>query len=224
MTAVIAELEIPSDQIAMSDTLTQFEEIEFDVQEIVAHDDVVSPFVWVSGVGVDRLESALDADPSVGSYRRLTEKSDGSVLYEMEWSRDADVVLRLIEEGSAVLHATGGTDCWFFRLLYPTHESLSRSYEECRQEGLAVDVIRIYQAKDGDDGTSLLTENQQETVIEAFDRGYYDIPRQTTLGGLAESRGTSHQSLSEQLRRAHRNLIETHVIEGGRSDGHDFEE
>lgn len=98
MTAVIAELEIPSDRIAMSDTLTQFEEITFDVQEIVAHDNVVSPFIWVSGVGVDRLESAFDADPSVGCYRQLTEKSDGSVLYEMEWSRDADVVLRLIEE------------------------------------------------------------------------------------------------------------------------------
>lgn len=224
MTAVIAELEIPSEQIAMSETLTQFEEIEFDVQELVAHDDVVSPFVWVSGVGIDRLESAFDADPSVGSYRRLTEKSDGSVLYEMEWSRDADIVLRLIEEAGAVLHATGETDCWFFQLLYPTHEALSRSYEECRREGLAVDVIRIYRAKDGDDGTSLLTENQRETVIQAFDRGYYDIPRRTTLGELAESRGTSHQSLSEQLRRAHRNLIETHVIEGGRGDRHDLEE
>jgi hypothetical protein len=224
MTAIIAELEIPSNQVAMSATLTQFEEITFDVQEIVAHGDVVSPFVWVSGVGVDPLESAFDADPSVGSYRQLTEKSDGSVLYEMEWSRDADVVLRLIEEAGAVLHATGETDRWFLRLLFPTHEALSRSYEQCRREGLAIDVVRVYRPEDGDGGDSFLTDDQRVTVVEAFERGYYDIPRRTTLSELAGSRGTSHQSLSEQLRRAHRNLIGTYVVGGGRGDQHDSEE
>lgn len=89
---------------------------------------------------------------------------------------------------------------------------------------MTVDVIRIYQPEDGDDGTSLLTDDQRTTVVEAFERGYYDIPRRTTLGGLAESRSTSHQSLSEQLRRAHRNLIDTHVIGGGRGDRHETEE
>lgn len=43
MTAVIAELGVPSNQIATSDTLTQFEKITFDVQEITAHGDVLSP-------------------------------------------------------------------------------------------------------------------------------------------------------------------------------------
>lgn len=47
MTAVIAELEIPSDRTAMGDTLTRFDEIGFDVRAIVAHDDLVPSFVRI---------------------------------------------------------------------------------------------------------------------------------------------------------------------------------
>lgn len=218
MPAVIAELEIPPDQVAFSDTLSQFEEISFDIQEIIAHGDMVSPFVWVSGVNINQLEAAFNTDPSVGSYRQLTEQSDGSVLYEIEWSQNIDVMRHLIDEAGAVLHATGETDRWFFRLLFPTHEALSQAYKQCQQNGLNVDIIRVSQAEDSAGGTTPLTEAQQAAVIEAFERGFYDIPRQTTLNELSESRGTSHQALSEQLRRANRNLVGTYVMGRGRGD------
>lgn len=116
------------------------------------------------------------------------------------------------------------TDHWFFQLLFPTHDALSQAYKQCQQNGFTVDVIRIYQPEESDSGTSLLTEKQEATVTKAFEQGFYDIPRETSLTELAESVGQSHQSLSEQLRRAHRNLIAAHVIGGGEGDHHDYEE
>lgn len=221
MTAIIVEVSIPSKQVALSDTLTQFEDITFDVQEMIAHGDIVSPFVWVTGVEIAQLEAAFDADPSVDSYQQLTEKNDGSVLYEMEWAQNIDVIRPLIEDAGAVLHATGETDHWFFRLLFPTQEALSEVYEQLQQDRFTLDVIRIYQAEESEGGASLLTENQQETVIEAFERGYYAVPRETSLNEFADSMEISHQALSEQLRRAHRNLIETYVIGNGQDNWHD---
>ena len=180
MTAIIAEFEMPSNQVVMSDTLMEFENITFDVQEIIAHGNVVSLFVWVGGVVINQLEAAFDADPSVGSYRQFSEKSDGSVLYEMEWTQNVDAIRQLSEEAGAVLHVTGKPDCWFFRLLFPTHEALSQAYEQYQQNGLTVDVIQICQPEESEGGASFLTEKQQATVTKAFEQGFYDIPQEVS--------------------------------------------
>lgn len=56
-----------------------------------------------------------------------------------------------------------------------------------------------------------LTDRQYEALRTAYERGYFDIPRRTSLKELAIELDISQSSLSERLRRAQTQLIEETV-------------
>lgn len=101
-------------------------------------------------------------------------------------------------------------------MLFPDHDSLSRTYEYCTERGLSMDIQKIYDLDEGRQGRFRLTDDQQDILAVAFDRGYYKVPRRVTLSGIADEFDVSHQALSERLRRAHENLINNTVIIGGK--------
>jgi predicted DNA binding protein len=53
-----------------------------------------------------------------------------------------------------------------------------------------------------------VTPGQQNVLVAARERGYFDIPRETTLRELADELDVSHQTLSEHLRRGIMNLVD----------------
>jgi len=53
-----------------------------------------------------------------------------------------------------------------------------------------------------------LTDRQHEALRIAYERGYFDIPRQASLEDVAEELGITPSSVSERLRRAQTQLIE----------------
>lgn len=216
---VIAELRVPAGEFALSGTVAAFEEGEFKIERIVAHDqDRVMPYVWVSAPEFDGLEEALEADETVEEARLISDLEDER-LYEMEWVGHIEALVRiLVEEKGTVLAADGGVDGWLLRTLFPEREALSRTYEYCTSNGLSIDVQSVYELHDGRKGRFGLTDEQQNTLEAAFERGYYEIPREVTRDGLSDELGVSGQSLSERLRRAHRNLVENTVIIGTEDD------
>ena len=58
---------------------------------------------------------------------------------------------------------------------------------------------------------SPLTKTQYETVVTAYELGYFDVPRKVTLKELAAELDVSHQALSERLRRSHAALVDAEL-------------
>lgn len=56
-------------------------------------------------------------------------------------------------------------------------------------------------------GARELTPTERRTIRLAVDRGYYDVPRETTLGDLAGAFEVSDAAVSKTLRRAERKLL-----------------
>lgn len=56
-----------------------------------------------------------------------------------------------------------------------------------------------------------LTDRQREALRVAYERGYFEIPRRTSLEALATELDISASSLSERLRRAQTQLVEETV-------------
>jgi predicted DNA binding protein len=57
-----------------------------------------------------------------------------------------------------------------------------------------------------------LTEPQREALLLAYEQGYYDSPRTTTLADLADQFGISRQAVSNRLKRGTRQLIENAFV------------
>jgi predicted DNA binding protein len=177
----IAELELPADEFALCETLRSIEDIEFETERVVAHDpDHVMPYVWASNVGDIDFDATLAEDPSVEDVEELADLGDEQ-LYRMGWIEDIGTLVRiLVEEDGTILAAFGRGEVWALRTLFPEHAALSRTHEYCEGAGLTMDVQSVYRLDDGRCGRFGLTDAQQDTLLDAFERGYYEVPRDAT--------------------------------------------
>lgn len=215
--ATIAEIRLPADEFALNYTLETLEEVNFEIERIVAHDpDHIMPYIWTTSADPDELEEALGDDPSVDELKRIADPSGGEEsLYQMEWIDSIETLIHiLVEEDGTILAAEGRQDGWFMRILFPDRDALSRTYEFCEDNDLSIEIRRIYNVDKGKQGRFGLTDEQEETIAAAYEYGYYDVPRDVSLSDFASELDISHQALSERLRRGHKTLVENTVIVG----------
>lgn len=134
----------------------------------------------------------------------------------MEWVTRTRVVTHLLTESDAtILNLSGVNNEWVFHILFPDRDTLSATHAFCGNRGLTFDFHGIYELSEtAQRGHYGLTEIQQEALIRAVERGYFDIPQSVTLDEVAEMLDISRQAVSERLRRGHRRLIESALILG----------
>lgn len=173
-------------------------------------------FVWVSSEDPDAFEAAMDDDPTVTSVRRLSE-ADGRRLYRVQVTAEVETVLYpvWVELGGEGIEARYRDGRWHSRIRFPDRGAL-REYESyVTANDLDFELYRIYDASEDEgavDPTGGVTEQQRETLLLAYERGFFDIPRRVTASELAEELGVSRQAVSERLRRAYATLVENHVV------------
>lgn len=211
----IAELSIPAAEFALCETLVAVPDAEIEVERVAAHSEGrLMPFVWARTTEFDRFEAALEEDPSVGEFECLS-TLDTERLYRMDWLSSTHLLVHtVLEADSTILSATVSDDQWRLRILFPDREALSATHDHCQSADLEFEITSIYELEGERRGQYGLTTDQHRTLVEGAERGYYNVPRDITLGEFAESLGVSHQALSERLRRGHRNLIESALVAG----------
>ena len=92
-------------------------------------------------------------------------------------------------------------------LLGASRSDLDGLFREIRDAGFDVKIERLMVEGSGSSG-SMLTPTQRETLRLAYERGYYEIPRGTSLMELASDLGVSDQACSERLRRGIQRILD----------------
>ena len=204
MTTVV-ELEIPAARLGVSRTFEQMPTFEFRIGGMIGD---APPLVWVSGSSRAAIESALEADPSVEVVARLTDAGGERWLYRLEFGRTLKLFQQIVSENTgAILEASGRDATWSLSLLFHDREALSNAHALFERYGFDATVTRVT-TMDGVRGEgSPLTKTQYETIVTAYELGYFDVPRKVTLKELAAELDVSHQALSERLRRSHAALV-----------------
>jgi predicted DNA binding protein len=161
-----------------------------------------------SGDDFERFEAALETDPTVENVRCLSELDEGN-FYQMDWIERIDLLIDSITgKGATLLSAHGQKDIWKIRMLFPDHDSVSEVYDDFRERGFSVEITQVHELDGAKQyGQYGLTDGQYEILRLAVRNGYFSVPRETTLGELADELDISHQALSERLRRAQTSLI-----------------
>lgn len=209
--STIVEASVPAAQFALRAATEQVPDATFEAASVVTDGaDRATSLLWCSGADPAVVTAALEADESADEIRALTRRSE-AVLYRLEWTARVHVVTDLLVTGrGAILDAHGRNGTWTFRVLYPERDAVAAAVEACDRHDVDLAVQRIGPMTESAHGRrSNLTDDQFRTVQFALERGYYDVPRGTTLTALADELGVSHQALSERLRRGHRQLVES---------------
>lgn len=165
--------------------------------------------VWIVCARTDdhgALAAALETDPTVGSSEPVSvTDDDGWRRYWLELSPsgwEASPYPRL--DTDAVLRGASRTtdEPWQIRLEFRDDGAIRRLFDRWNEvAGVDATPVSISRNADRPDPPNGLSEPQREALRVALERGYFDVPRETSLAQLGAELGVSDTAVSLRLRR-----------------------
>lgn len=207
--SLIAHVSVPAEDVLVGDLFPSSEEFTIDLVEMVPTGEGHVPYVRVTADEgtLQSFERTVRSDGRV-AFLGTVDEAHGSGLYRIEWANLPNGFLEsCISDEMIVEDASGTADTWQFRILVPDHAALTSFHRRCLDVGIPVTLRQVYHRSDDDRFGWGLTPAQREAITLAYSRGYFSVPRETTLSELAAELGISHQAVSGRLRRGIESLV-----------------
>lgn len=183
-------------------------------EDIVLEADRPRKFVFTAhGTQFDEFEVALNADPTVDEYTVLTKWAD-TAYYIVTYGTDTatrGTYHVAVEEGIAYITIELQDGEYTVQARVPDRDALATLHEYCCENDIPYRLERIYQEELPTGDAYGLTDPQRTALQQAYDRGYFDSPREATLDAIGDDLGISRQAVADRLRRGHKRLIEATI-------------
>ncbi|RQG98476.1 helix-turn-helix domain-containing protein [Natrarchaeobius oligotrophus] len=217
--SVIATVAIPAAEFPLGSLLEPDTNATVTVETTVPTSEDVIPYLWIPDDGADEILERLEAEPSVTSVS-VVDAMDDHVLVKIGWKQQINGVLESVEQSDAIVTSAAGThDRWTFRLRFPSYEDLSTFYTDCLERDVSIELIQLHEAISPDSELRFgLTAAQRKLIVAAYEAGYFDVPRRTTLVELGERLDVSDSAVSQRLRRGLATLINSTIVVGTGTD------
>lgn len=205
--SIIAEITLPSSTFSLGSVMQTFPDATIELERVVPLQETIMPLFWVRGDDIASIESALRAHSRTRSGETLT-TTERETLFEVHWSPDASGLTEtLLNTDVTVLEARGTADSWDFQLRFGSHDGLSTFNVSLTEKGIPVTLRRISHQPSLEEGPEI-SSVQRETLREAYQRGYFQVPRRINQSELADELEISDSALSQRLRRGVSKLVE----------------
>lgn len=213
--SVIATVSIPATEFPLGSVLESERDRDatVTVETTVPADEGCLPYLWVPADVADSVVDELDDNGNV-TDAAVVDELEESVLVKIEWDDRIDGVLEAIRGSDAIVTSAAGTPSqWTFRLRFPSYEDLSEFYTVCVEDDVSIELVQLHEAVGSDHRRRFgLTDAQRDLVVAAYEAGYFDVPRKTTLVDLGERLGISDSAVSQRLRRGLAELIDATLV------------
>lgn len=205
---VVMELSVPGSTFALGRIVGRCPDATVELDRIVPTDGRVCPYLWVTTHDHSQFREAVEGDHSVESLR-LVEKEGDVALYHFDWQPESGAFLDCVSQSdAAVLDAKGTSTRWQFTLRFDTHDHVRQFQEGCANRDIQLSIDAVTSGSVGDSPNELLSPCQRETIELALQRGYFDVPRRTTMVQLADELDISDQAVSARIRRGIKKLAQ----------------
>ena len=210
---LIAEFTI--DHPLFGEALHRIPDIRIEWEETYSRENgLTQTIAWITSDDFDCVDAAIGDDPYLENPIVLVDLGERR-LYRVDYTPDGaeqSLVREYVRVGAVLQESVGTNDGWFAQVLFPDREAYEHIYQFCRDREIDFRFERLYEhATERRTGRSTLTDAQRETLLEAVECGYLEIPRESTLAELAGRLGISEGAASERFRRGVKNLVEHNV-------------
>jgi hypothetical protein len=181
------------------------------------------------GVDRDEVRSALEADHTVRRSTPVSAAGDRQ-LWGLEFAPETKLLgPSVTAEGGIVVDAQSVPERrvqrgWCERWFFPDHRGIHTVWTNARSEGFAFEVLDVHRLRsDAMADAGPLTSRQRTAIVTAYERGYFDEPRETSLEELADALECSPSAVHGRLKRGLRALVESLLVGGtdGRGPSND---
>jgi len=216
--SVVLELSVPGSDLSFGSILDIVPGIRIRFDRVVPVGTGSLSYVWVNVPDQATFERAMQRHSAAESFRFL-QRENGEYLYRVNWQPKTDPFLRCLdEENVAVLRARGSANRWYFGLRFDTHDDVNHFQRRCSEQDVSISIERVIHESSGEQASTLLTPCQRQTIALALERGYFDVPRRTTMVELADELGVSDQAVSARIRRAMKRLGQEALLDAAELD------
>ena len=171
-------------------------------------------FYRIESDGFDRFEEGLRKDRTDGEFERVIETRDGEAIYSFVYTDEAKILTPVVAAANGVvIDMKNDGRAWILTVWIPDRTGLVQLWEYARRHDVDIDLLRVNEY--GSIGTTDagLTDSQREALLVALETGYFEEPRDATLGEVATGLDISQPAASGLLRRGIKRLIVSSMLD-----------
>lgn len=210
--ATVMEFSSPADEFPLGSVFETLPEVTVELERLVPHETVIIPYFWVRGSKPEDIEAAFESHAGVVSID-LIDNVEDEYLMRAEWAGEYFGILNALAQSNIViLSGIGRKDGWRFEVRGESREAIGEFRTSCQENDIPIEITAVHELLPVQDGSYDLTDTQREALVMAYERGYFDSPREASLQDLADELDITQQSVSSRLRRGHRRLVEATLV------------
>ena len=210
--SLYSEFQIPAEEFILENTLGELPETVVEVERVVATEELLTPYFWVSGGDLEEFEAVAETDSTVSGLRRLDD-FERSTLFRADWTENIDtIVYAYTQIGATILEASGQDDEWRLCMRFDEHSALHQFQDYCDEREIPFRLTRLHELTQSRTGSQYgLTPRQSNALLTAWELEYF-TSGDVTLTDVASELEITPQSLSELLHRGYHTLIEQTLV------------
>jgi predicted DNA binding protein len=199
--ATEATFTVPSNEFPLGSVFREMPNVTVKLDRLIPSQDVVIPYFWVRGSKVDSIEAAFNESTGVKAIRLVDSVAD-EYLLRVEWALEHDDVLTILAETEVpLIKATGTHEQWTFEVRGDDRSDIADFQQRCIEVDIPITLTKLHALTPIETETeAALTDTQQEALMLAHERGYFESPREVTLEALGQQLGISQQAFGSRLR------------------------
>ena len=212
MSDITATLRVASADLALTETVER--DGTATIRPVTGSGTVPEAEAYLFAVDAEdfaRFEAAIEHDSTVEAFDRVVELGSER-LYSFRYAPGATLFSPAIAAVNGIsLEWANGETAWTVRVWLPDRAALAELWEHAAERDIEISLERVtdHTAPVGaDDG---LTRNQREALRLALRMGYFEEPRESTLGDVAAELDISQPAAGGLLRRGIRRLVASTV-------------
>ena len=211
--SLLAEFDAASPDLVLGQTLQAMPSLTLEIERQYALDPSRPiAFCWARCSDFSRLERTLDDDGTVAEFDRFV-RNDEVALYRIRRTNAAaiDAYREWVSVGGELLDCRGTDGRWELSMRFPDRDAFSAYHEFLEGHGVDLELHRLADGEHVGTDEGELTDSQREALLLAYEHGFFEVPRETTLSAIADALDISNQAVSERLRRGQARLVENHL-------------
>ncbi|AXG07879.1 DNA-binding protein [Haloplanus rubicundus] len=173
-------------------------------------------FYHIESADFRQFEDGLRTDSTVGEFERVIEIGAEKAIYSIEYTDDAKILSPVISAANGViLDMENDGRAWILTVWMPERTDLVQLWDYAQGNDIDIELLRVNEYDGLGETDAGLTDSQREALLVAVEAGYFEEPRNATLGDVAAALDISQPAASGLLRRGIKRLVVSSLMDAG---------
>jgi predicted DNA binding protein len=203
-----ASFTVEDSEFPLSTVFEQLSSVTIELDRVVPTTTAAIPYFWIYTDDTTKLNTELADDIGIEQVT-IIDRIDEAMFVRVDWNLDHKSVLTaIIDTDVTLLSGKGHGGRWAFDVRAQDRSELSAFQAYCRDHELSIELTQLHSVSPVADGRAYNLTADQRAVLElAYDRGYFESPREATQEDLGEHLDITRQAVSSLLQRGINQLI-----------------